>query len=138
MMGRGASEVSMADDGLIRDGRERPIGQDLVNLAVSVLTDAARSGRAEARRAVEVSREAPAARRDPGAAARQRAALERDQAAARMLELQVAEIEREADADLDTLRLQMLMDRQAKMLELLSNTLKKLAETQQAIARNLK
>jgi putative addiction module CopG family antidote len=55
----------------------------------------------------------------------------------------VAELEGKLDSlselsELDMLRLQMMMDRRSKFLEMLSNMMKKIGETQAAIVQNLK
>ncbi|WP_199553601.1 hypothetical protein [Sandaracinobacteroides hominis] len=59
------------------------------------------------------------------------------------VDLMVDEIRRDLDSmsemgEMESLRLQMAMDRMSKMMSTLSNLLKKLADTQQSIVQNLK
>jgi hypothetical protein len=127
-------------------------GVDIEALAFLVLMDASKSAQEDLREIMESVEEINAAGRGlrPSTAAKMSHSLDTDSILKLMLTIywkelddEVDSLQRDVDAnaelsELESLRLQMAMDRISKMMATLSNLLKKLAETNSSIVQNLK
>ena len=127
-------------------------GVDIEALAFLVLMDASKSAQEDLREIMESVEEIHAAGRGirPSSGPKTNHSLDTDSILKLMLtvygkslEHEMEALQRDVDAkdelsDLESLRLQMLMDRVSQMMATLSNLLKKLADTNSSIVQNLK
>lgn len=126
-------------------------GADIEAMAFLVMMQASKSAREDLKAIMAgvkaISDQKQKLRELLGDRQQEAARLDHDAFARALMTMQVGSIADEIANDLDSmsemgemesLRLQMAMDRVSKMMSTLSNLLKKLADTQQAIVRNIK
>jgi hypothetical protein len=127
-------------------------GADIESLAFLVLMDASKAAQEDLREIMESVEEINAAGRGlrPSTGTKMSHSLDTDSILELMLTIYWKELDDEVDSlqrdmdakaelsELESLRLQMAMDRISKMMASLSNLLKKLADTNSSIVQNLK